>query len=204
VVPAELAHVSAASVNSRTLPLPTQERLFVHRLNTLPRYSDCSFSLGEGLFGVNVLPTPNKGLSFFTVLSDSPGVLAAVHAMKGKGLSNHKGCVFWRLSDLPASLSLTFDKVSECTPAGVPIVLHATVSPSEEMPLAGFQEALKSWAKPMSCALKAAGDAPTLSTSLCGSDVFSPQSLAYLKSTLAGIARDREDAPPTTEYTSCI
>jgi len=145
-------------MDSRSLSIQTQRRLVAHRLLTHERPTDFEVAANEGQLWYQ--PNLAKGMSMFVVLSEDEVVTAAAHDVRCSITKAHYGCSRRILSDLPDSLTLTFDRVLDCTalPAS-PIVWHATLTPKEQMLPHVFSSVFASW-KPALCAVKAAAESP--------------------------------------------
>ncbi len=139
--------------------MPTQRRLVAHRLLTHERTTDFEVAVHEGQLWYQ--PNVAKGLSFFVVLSEDAAVTVEAHAVRCSITKPHFGCARRILSDMPDSLTLTFDRVLDSTasPASSPIIWHATLTPKEQMLPEVFSGVLKSWQQSL-CAIEAAAECP--------------------------------------------
>jgi hypothetical protein len=85
-----------------------------------------------------------RGMSFFSVLSSDPGVIAAAHAYMRPSLRN-LGCCVRTLDELPPDTDLVFDTVRLSSTAGddARIIVHASLVPSARVRLIAIAAALE-------------------------------------------------------------
>ena len=164
--------------DSRSLPPHMQRILSAHRLVTPQRMEDFEFVATSGELWLQ--PSLKKGMSLFVVLSDDPDVIAAAHAARCAVTRVHHGCTALRLSEVPDSLTLTFERVLErASPSSASpvIVWHATLAPKKPMLDFTFLAAFAEWTKQL-CAIEAAAEE-------CPPDIFvDPSDLGVMSSSL--------------------
>ena len=144
-----------------------RSRLHLHRFVTEVRSTDFSSEVDEASRFV-LLPTPGVGASFYVVLSTAVSVVAAAHTLLQTTL-RHRGCSGRALTELPASFSVVFDRVTVSTMDGVPVVVHASLAPTARMLLTAFIVKLEDWPA-FNCHIAANADVDDDANSDCGSE----------------------------------
>jgi hypothetical protein len=110
--------------------------------------------------------TGKRGMSFMLVTSETASVLTAAHSFRGAA---NFGCHAYPLNKLPACFSLVADKVhltagGAAGSGGVPVLLHASLSPKTRMKATDFGVALQQWqaCAQVCCMVGAAGEGDCL------------------------------------------
>ena len=154
-----LPDIIAPGTDSRSLSITTQRRLSAHRLFTSQHTDDFENEwIGSQLL---LKPSSTKGMSFFVVLSDDVGVIAAAHAWRCSVTKQQKGCARRLLFELPDSLTLTFDRVlNPPSAAASPVMMwHASLTPKVPMPFHVFLGMVDEW-QPVLCSISGAANCP--------------------------------------------
>jgi hypothetical protein len=166
---------STFDVGGLVAPFPAQALLtrgarFAHRVAFKGLVGD-GRDFGSAMEGATFMLLPpvesgKAGMSFFIPLSDAPEVLLAAHAYHGAA----SGCLAYPLDAMPPSMALVVDKVQVvgAGAAGAPIMLHASLSALERMPLLAFSTALESWEGRQVCLPAGAGAPDACFAGCCG------------------------------------
>ena len=110
----------------------------------------------EGVPIIQPASADKPGMSFFLVTRETSAVLRAAHSFRGAA---QNGCQAFPLRALPDTLSLVVDRVQLADAQGTPVLLHASLAPTQPMDSNAFLAELRQWRGVLPCDMKGAAGA---------------------------------------------